>query len=499
MALFHFRSQPKRRVHPEVVEFGSDSKHQAQLCVVGLIDDRKITRAHAKEKPLDADEVFVDPQQLQEEESWPVCLRDHQQIPPSLTSMLGQPGRPPVDAEALIRAFILAPAVGISDSPLQVCHLLHNNQDVAHMCGFTGRHANRQPGEYATRRIPELSTCEEFSEVMSHYGLWHMFSRQTVRENLVSGVLKPEPMVAFDTTHLQANSHCGHVLPADITPEPGQKKKHRKVARLRKICRCGKKQWDQCPHPWVATDPGAAIVVKGPTRIHWAHKASVVTLAQSEVPIDVRVCRYAAESDGNTLLPHLQLLKRHFPVLTKQLTYVLADDGYQGNQKLVVDYGQQAVLVLPVHPKQPNFALAKNFDGISHFTAIGVPVCHQGYSFQLRGRDITDERYIFAAPDDDHAQPVCSSCPSRCGSGVGRRHIRVPRHLLKQLDWLHPQLFASHKARYARRSGVERAIKRIKVDLKAAVLSHRGAHRVQAHLDRRLLALHLLLRSHQHE
>jgi hypothetical protein len=53
------------------------------------------------------------------------------------------------------------------------------------------------------------------------------------------------------------------------------------------------------------TDQGAAVVVKGPTRVYWAHKASVVTFGDSEVPIDVRVLLYAAKSDGKTMVPHL--------------------------------------------------------------------------------------------------------------------------------------------------------------------------------------------------
>jgi hypothetical protein len=40
---------------------------------------------------------------------------------------------------------------------------------------------------------------------------------------------------------------------------------------------------------------------------------------------------------------------------------------------------------------------------------------------------------------------------------------------------------------------VERAIKRLKVDLRGEHLTHRDVHRVQAHFDRKLLTLHLLL------
>jgi len=49
------------------------------------------------------------------------------------------------------------------------------------------------------------------------------------------------------------------------------------------------------------------------------------------------------------------------------------------------------------------------------------------------------------------------------------------------------------RTRYQKRTGVERAIKRLKVDLNAEQLTHRDVHRVQAHLDRKLLTLHMLL------
>ena len=64
---------------------------------------------------------------------------------------------------------------------------------------------------------------------------------------------------------------------------------------------------------------------------------------------------------------------------------------------------------------------------------------------------------------------------------------------LPQIDWDHPQHFAKNRARYQRRTGVERAIKRLKVDLHGEYLTHRDVHRVQAHFDRKLLTLHLLL------
>ena len=101
----------------------------------------------------------------------------------------------------------------------------------------------------------------------------------------------------------------------------------------------------------------------------------------------------------------------------------------------------------------------------------------------------------WAAPTDDQGQPVCASCPNSetCLKRGKRRYIRVDRDDLPQIDWEHPQHFARDQARYKKRPGVERAIKRLKVDLDGAHLTHRDALRVQASLDRKLLILHLLL------
>ena len=91
---------------------------------------------------------------------------------------------------------------------------------------------------------------------------------------------------------------------------------------------------------------------------------------------------------------------------------------------------------------------------------------------------------------------MCAGCP--CAQGClnrgQRRYIRVERKDQPQLDWDHPQLLVRDRMRYHKRTGVERAIKRLKVDLRAERLTHRDALRVQAHLDRKLLTLHLLLK-----
>ena len=204
---------------------------------------------------------------------------------------------------------------------------------------------------------------------------------------------------------------------------------------------------------------------------------------------------YAAEHDGKTLMPHLEILQRDFSEVVEELRLVLADDAYRDNRDAVSFFAhQQARLIVPVHGKKARTGIAETFEGINRFTPAGFPVCDAGHRFEMRGRDIHGERFIWAAPDGEDGQAVCESCPmaAACLSKGTRRHIRVPRQDQPQIDWDNPQHSARERTRYGRRTGVERAIKRLKVDLHGDMLTHHDAHRVQAHLDRKLLVLHLL-------
>lgn len=494
LALHDLRSKSARPELPGLTQIKASGKQQAFEAMLGVMEARKETRKHA-EGPLTASDVFVEVTPAKDDRGLPDALRDPAVSPQSLASILSGAGRPPCDALCLMRAFLAAPLLGVGDNPTAVHQLLHSNPAFAHLCGFLGATVMKESGELTSRRLPSLSVCEEFNEVMDRYGLWHQARLEQVTANLENGVVKTEKTVSFDTTHVEANSHCGNVVPPGTPVEDGTKPRERKVPRMCKHCDCGKENWETCLHPWVPTDQGAAVVVKGRTRIYWAHKGSVAALADSEIPFDVRVCLYAAESDGNTLIPHLELLQRDFAQIIDSMEFVLTDDAYQGNREAVAHFGQHARQILPVHPRKVRAALAEKFDGIHHFTATGFPVCNCGHRFDLRGRDLIDERYIWVAPDDPEGRPVCASCPhaGECLRRGERRNIRVDRKDLPQIDWDHPQLFARDRARYGKRTGVERAIKKLKVDLQGEDLTHRDAHRVQAHFDRKLLLLHLLL------
>jgi len=495
MALSHFRQQSERAQLRNRTEVSAPSKQQA---LEGMLEALTARKANREGKAgAEGSDTFVEVVPDPEDKSLPEALRDFSKPPPPLETLLGGPGRPPADALCLMRAFLVAPLLGVDDSPTSVFNLLRSNPTFARACDFLGRDAMKQPDELTSRRLPSLAVSEEFDEVMTRYCLWQVARLEQVRENVASGVVEIEDTLAFDTTHIEANSHCGKVVPPDAKVEEGKKPKQRKVPRVRKTCDCGKEQWESCEHPWTPTDDGAAVVVKGPTRVYWAHKASVVSLGDSEIPIDARVLQYAAEHDGKTLVPHLELLDRDLPELIEALRHVLADDAYHANEAAVRRFGQQARLHVPVHPnRRSKAALAAILDGINRFTPIGVPVCEADHRFQMWGRDLESGRYIWAAPDDEDGNSVCTGCPfaSACLRKGTRRHIRVDRRDFPQIDWEHPQHFARNRARYKMRTGVERAIKRLKVDLRAEHLTHRDSQRVQAHLDRKLLTLHLLLK-----
>jgi hypothetical protein len=423
----------------------------------------------------------------------PACLADFTVPPPPLSMVLEGPGRPPVDGLCLLRATAGAIAMGLSDTPSAVHALLRRNPTFAQQCGFLGPEVHRLPGEWTSRALPGESVLEEFDAVMTRYGFWHELQLRQVRANIASGAVVLDEVLSFDTTHIVAASGCCSVKPepTEKVPEP----KSRKVGRLQKLCDCGKDAWDACHHPWEQTDPGAAVVVKGPTRKYWAHKASIVTTGRTDIPLSIRVCNYAATPDGKTLLPHMAELATDLPRAIEVATTAVADAVYRGNKEEAKGLHDLDVIV-GITGRTTRSSLASRYPGIDRFTPAGVPVCRQEHGFEFRGRDIKAERFIWQAPSDDNGAPVCTGCPFAATcllSGGKQRHLRVHRADFPQIDWDHPQHQALHKATYSLRTGVERGIKRIKKDLGGEHLNRRGASRVQAHLDRRMLVLHLLL------
>lgn len=491
LGLSHLRSHRARPKLSNAEKLKASSREEAHRELLARIEERK-TNPPA--------EIFAQIGVKPDRYGVPEALVDSSVVPPTERELLSGPGRPPTDALCLMRAFLAAPLLNVDDNPTAVHLLLHSNANFAHECGFLGRHVSKVDGEWTSRQLPSESNCADFDEVMTRYGLWNASCLRQIQENFDTGVIEAESNLALDTTHIEANSHCANVIPMDAASEEGKEPKQRKVPNVRKDCSCGKEQWEACEHPWRPTDEGAAVVVKSPSRIYWAHKISVASFGNSEIPIGVRVLDYAASHDKNTLVPHLEEIQHNLPDLLSQLKNVLADSAYHDCYDELKLRFPHVQLQTPVRQKAPSAKLQDRYNGIDRFTRSGLPVCQEGHNFELRGRDIVEGRFIMVAPDGDDGQPVCSDCPRRsnCLKGGQRRHIRVPREDLRNIRWESPQHFARNRACYSQRTGVERAIKRMKVDLRAQNLSHRDAARVQAHMDRRLLIIHVLLAT-QHQ
>lgn len=440
LALRHFRGQDHRPLLPGQTQIEAQTRTEA---LQALLQNREARKGQMKLAESNKEvATFVDPRPVADD--WPEALRDFSKPAPSLRDLLSGPGRPPCDALCLMRAFLGALVLSESDSVVDVHRLLRSNPTFARACDFGGRNAFRQAGVQTSKKLPSESTCREFNEVMTRYGLWHEARLRQVEQNLSDGTVEIEDTLAFDTTHIEAYSHCDNVLPPDVEVEEGKKPKHRKVPRVTKSCSCGHERWEDCEHPWFATDHGAGIVFKGLSRIYWAHKVSFLGFGASEIPIDVRVAQYAAEHDGKTLIPHLQLANRDLPDVVRGVKHVVADDAYQGNHAEVAEFGLDARLTVPVHPSGRSKAhVAARYRGIDRFTAIGVPICLAGHRFQMLGRDMANERYIWTAPEEDGCC-VCDGCPfaDQCLGQGDRRHIRVQRDDFPQIDWEHPQHLA---------------------------------------------------------
>jgi hypothetical protein len=218
----------------------------------------------------------------------------------------------------------------------------------------------------------------------------------------------------------------------------------------------------------------------------------------NEIPLDIRIANYAATGDGDTLGPHLRELVDRFPGIVGVVLVVLADGAYRSedNKQVVASLLPGATFHVPAPSHKTPQAVADRYPGIEKFTPTGVPVCAEGHRFEMVGRDIHGQMYCWKAPDGENGRLVCTGCPlrSRCGRSNGkRRTLRTRRKDFPQIDWDHPQHLDRNRRLIQRRTSVERMIKRIKVDLRGEILTRRDARRVQAHFDKRLLVLHLLL------
>lgn len=445
-------------------------------------------------------------------------------------------GREPKCFFAMLMAFLALHVMGRPGSAEEVDHLLRMSPPFARACGFTIRDPD---GSYRQSDAPRLRKLEQFDQIMSDRGLWAEVTTQVVRGNIASGkVPLDQQKLVHDTTHFLAYSAmdviepplAGDQQPAEqVTensgeePEPvpavvpaqplgtassrrksakkPKKPKRKSQSRTVKSCRC--QQRDTCPHSYVQSDPGAGTVVKGAQaggkKKYWAHKAAVFTITPLGIPLDAVAMTDAANHDGTSLEPHLDRLLKLYPELKPAIAEILADTAYDDEatkQRIEQKYGIR--VRTDVNPRSRKTRTEDLGRGMKSLSPVGTLTCQADREMTYLGMRSRAEQFLYGPPGLAKNHIDCTDCPLKqtcCNkNSQGGRYVSVPFSTLPHISTDDPPMARRFKAAMRLRPVVERSIKRIKLDFGSDRLTRRGNNAFQAHLDRSLAALHLVLR-----
>ena len=282
--------------------------------------------------------------------------------------------------------------------------------------------------------------------------------------------------------------------------EGAKKKSVRKTqSRTVKNCQCDDRQ--TCPHEWVLADSGAGSIIKG-TGAHkkkiWGHKAAVLSTT-SGIPLDARAATDAASHDGTLLRPHLDTFFETYPELRGVFKVVLADKAYDDAQmKEGVEDVHHIEVLTQSNPRATKTIKKGMPKGMKSLSPNGVLTCQADQKIGFRGARLSTERFIYGPPLTEDGKPACMICPlkDQCcrRDTAGGRYVEIEFTRLDHIDPSLPPMARRFKAIMRQRTAVERAIKRIKLDFSSERLTRRGNPAFQAHLDRSLIAFHLMLR-----
>lgn len=284
--------------------------------------------------------------------------------------------------------------------------------------------------------------------------------------------------------------------PTAAAPAPAPRKSQSKTV---KNCRCLGRH--TCSHDWVQSDPGAGTVVKGtPTgkKMYWAHKAAILSTT-SGIPLDAHALTDAATHDGEPVVAHLETFFQTYPKMKGVFTNLLADTAYDDEatkEKVEDRFG--LIMRTPVNPRSIRTRTEALGRGMKSLSPVGTLTCQADREMPYKGASFKRERFLYDPPRLGSGEVACHTCPLRkicCRSdnAVGRQ-VEIPFALLPHIDPGEPPMAKRFKVLMRRRTAVERAIKRIKLDFGDDRLTRRGNLAFQAHLDRSLIAFHLMLR-----
>jgi len=155
-------------------------------------------------------------------------------------------------------------------------------------------------------------------------------------------------------------------------------------------------------------------------------------------------------------------------------------------------------LMTPTNPRNIKTHTTNIGQGMKSLTPIGTLTCQADREMPFKGVSFGRERFLYDSPRLSTGEVACLTCPLRetcCRRDTkGGREVEIPITHLSHIDPGDPPMSRRFKALMRNRTSVERATKRIKLDFGDDRLKRRGNDDFQAHLDRSLIALHLLLR-----
>lgn len=215
--------------------------------------------------------------------------------------------------------------------------------------------------------------------------------------------------------------------------------------------------------------------------------------------LDASAVADAATFDGETLLPHVEMLFENLPEVQPWIDRVLYDSACDDGKLKETFFNKFGIdLKVSFNPRRTKPVTENLPDGMAKVTASGSLICNGGFEMDYKGARYDFEKFIYQAPLDVNEINVCSSCPDKpnCSpESTKGRVVTISFDMLPGIDPDDPPMRKRFKAIMMRRPSVERMIKRLKRDLSDDRLTKRGNNSFQAYLDKTLIAYHILLRS----
>jgi hypothetical protein len=222
-------------------------------------------------------------------------------------------------------------------------------------------------------------------------------------------------------------------------------------------------------------------------------------LPRQGIALDASAVADAATYDGETLLPHVEMLFENLPEVQPWIDRVLYDSACDDDKLKRAFHNRFGIdLKASFNPRRTQPVTPNLPHGMSKVTATGNLICNGGFEMDYKGARFDFEKFIYQAPFDENEISVCSSCPEKpiCSpESIKGRVVTISFDMLPGIDPDDPPMAKRFKAIMMRRPAVERMIKRLKRDLSDDRLAKRGNESFQAYLDKTLIAYHMLLRS----